>query len=278
MLLIGQSIRFGGGRMTSTIQAYRAMTQNYARVLETTQSSSMVKRETAYYREKIGSISSIDEFLSDAKVYRYAMQAFGLDDFTYAKGFVRRALEGGIDDDKSLANRLTDPRFKEFVTAFNFARYGADTTKFSRTQEGTVDRYMRQQIEINAGRDNEAIRLALNFERKAPEVTSAYGLLANQALLKVVMTALNLPTGFNSYNIDKQADYISSKLNIADLKDPAKLKTFIERFATMWDVTNATTASTPQSTIAPITGSYSAPIALSVSLLAAVQGQFNKNR
>lgn len=265
----------------TTISAYRALTQNYSRVLDQTQSSPMVKRETSYYLDKIGSIKSIDDFFADSRVYRYAMKAFGLDDFTYAKAFVRRALEGGTDDPASLANKLSDPRFKEFVSAFNFQRYGDATTTFTRTQQGTVDRYVRQEIEVNAGKDNEAVRLALNFERKASDIKSVYGLLADQALLKVTMTALNLPVGFNSLDIDKQASIISSKLKIDDLKDPTKLKSFLERFATMWDVTNgSTTAATSngQVGISPLSMLYSGPIALSFNLLAAVQGNFNKNR
>jgi hypothetical protein len=262
-----------GWPMQTTIAAYRAITQNYARVLDQAKSDGMAKRETAYYLQKIGSITSIDEFMRDSRVFNYAMRAYGLDDLAYAKGFMRKALEGGVDDSDSFANRLADTRIRDFVADFNFDRYGAATTTFGRTQQGTVDKYMRQQVETTAGQSNEAIRLAMYFERKAPDVKSAYGILADKALLKVAMTALNLPTAFSAYDIDKQASIISTRLKIADLKDAAKLKTFIERFATMWDL-SASAAS--QTTVVSLAATSTGLVTMSTDLLAAVQSQFKK--
>lgn len=260
--------------MQTTIAAYRAITQNYARVLDQAKSDGMAKRETAYYQQKIGSITSIDEFMRDSRVFNYAMRAYGLDDLAYAKGFMRKALEGGVDDSDSFANRLADTRIRDFVADFNFERYGATTTTFGRTQQGTVDKYMRQQVETTAGQSNEAIRLAMYFERKAPDVKSAYGILADKALLKVAMTALNLPTAFSAYDIDKQASIITARLKVDDFKDPAKLKTFIERFATMWDL-NSSAAASP-SPITSLLSASSGTVSISTDLLAAVQSQFKK--
>ena len=42
---------------------------------------------------------------------------------------IKKMLEGGVDDQKALANQLTDPRYKEFVTDFNFERYGTATNQ-----------------------------------------------------------------------------------------------------------------------------------------------------
>ena len=53
--------------------------------------------------------------------------------------------------------------------------------------------HIRQTLEEEAGAKNEGVRLALYFERKASGVKSAYGILADAALLKVVQTALGIP-------------------------------------------------------------------------------------
>jgi hypothetical protein len=188
----------------------------------------------------------------------------------YAKGFMRKVLEGGIDDEDSFANKLTDPRFKEFATAFNFQRYGETTTTFTRTQEGTIDRYVRMQLETTAGQDNEAVRLALTFQRKAPDITTAYGILADKALLEVAMTALQLPDAFSAYDIDKQAEIIASRIDIADFKDEEKLNKFVERFALMWDVSNNVTA---QASILPLftTSGSAGSIGISSDLMKSMQ-------
>jgi Protein of unknown function (DUF1217) len=40
------------------------------------------------------------------------VKAFGLSDMMNAKALIRKVLEGGISDPKSLANTLNDPRYK----------------------------------------------------------------------------------------------------------------------------------------------------------------------
>jgi hypothetical protein len=151
---------------------------------------------------------------------------------------MKKVLAEGIDGRNSFANRLTDGRYRDFVETFNFARYGPATTSFERTQRGSVDRYLRQTLEEVAGAENEGVRLALYFERRAPDIPSTYGILADPALLKVVETALGLPATMAGGDIDRMADAISRRLDVSDFKDPRKLQRFLERFTTMWDLSN----------------------------------------
>jgi hypothetical protein len=51
------------------------------------------------------------------------------------------------------------------------------------------------------------VRLALYFERTAPELDSVYGILADTALYEVVRTALGIPAEIAASDIDKQADH-----------------------------------------------------------------------
>ena len=227
--------------MSTTLIDYNLISRDLTRSLKSTAAQPMVARETEYYLEHIRDIKTIDDFFKDTRIYRYAMKAFGLEDMTYAKAFMRKVLAGGIDDKKSFANTLTDPRYKEFAEAFNFKRYGNATTVFDRAQQGTVDRYVRQTLEQDAGQKNEGVRLALYFERKAGSIESAFHILADAALLKVVQTALAIPSATSAMDIDKQAKLIESRLDVADLKDPAKLKKFLTRFAALWEVNNPST-------------------------------------
>ena len=106
---------------------------------------------------------------------------------------MRKVLTEGIDDSDSFANRLTDNRYREFAEAFNFARYGTTTTIFDRTRQGTVDRYVRQTLEEDAGSAERGRAAGALFpaqgggHRRAP-----IGILADAALLKVVQTALGI--------------------------------------------------------------------------------------
>jgi hypothetical protein len=226
----------------TTAASYMTIAQDLTRSLSTTAAKPEVSRASEYYLANIANVKSIDEFLGDDRIFSYAMKAFGLQEMTYAKAFMRKVLSEGIDNSQSFANGLADPRYRDFVETFNFARHGATTTVFDRTQQGTVDRYVRQTLEEDAGQQNEGVRLALYFERKATALTSPYSILADRALLRVVQTALGLPPAMSAMDIDRQAQLIADRLDIEDFKDPQKLRTFLHRFTSLWEIENPATA------------------------------------
>jgi Protein of unknown function (DUF1217) len=212
----------------------RDIDKSLARVAEKPE----VSREAQYYLTNITKVKSVDDLLKDDRLYRFAMTAFGMKDMIYAKAFIRKVLTEGIDDQKSFALQLADPRFREFAEAFNFNRYGGTTTVFDRTQQGTVDRYVRLSLEEEAGNENEGVRLALYFERKAGSLRSAFSILADPAMLKVAQVALGISPSVGATDIEKQAKLLNDKLNIEDLKDPAKLQKFLGRFTSLWEINN----------------------------------------
>jgi hypothetical protein len=229
--------------MFSTPIGYKLIASDLTAALRRTAEQPMVQRESEYYLAAIENIKSIDEFLKDDRVFKYAMKAFGLQEMDYAKAFMRKVLTEGIDDSDSFANKLSDTRYREFAETFNFARYTTGATIFARARQGTVDRYVRQTLEIEAGQTNEGVRLALYFQRKAVNVETPYHLMADSALLKVTQIALGIPAATSAMDIDRQAAMISKKLDIEDLKEPAKLDKFIERFTAFWEIENPTTPS-----------------------------------
>ena len=117
--------------MLTTAAAFDLTANNLTRSLENTARQPLVARDTEYYLENISNVTSVDDFLADDRLYRYAMKAHGLEDMTYAKAFMRKALEEGIDDPQSFANSLADSRYREFVEVFNFQRYGATAVAFA---------------------------------------------------------------------------------------------------------------------------------------------------
>ena len=253
--------------MLTTTTSYRLIANDLNRALTQKESQPQVSRETEYYLENISNVKSIDEFVDDHRLFNYAMRAHGLGDMTYAKAFMVKVLKEGIDASDSFANSLSDTRFRAFAETFNFARYGEATTAFDRTQQGTVDKYVRQALEEDAGNDNQGVRLALYFQRRAGDIDTAYSILADRALLEVVQTALNLPAAIATQDIDKQAALIESRIDLEDFKDPDKLASFLNRFTALWDVNNPQTASTP----ATVLISQPLQLGLSTSLLTSIQ-------
>lgn len=226
--------------MLSTIASYKLISRDIDKSIARVESQAMVERESKYFLENIGNIKSAKEFTENSRLFNFAMKAFGMADMAYAKGLMIKAMEGGIDDDKALANKLTDVRYKEFVETFNFQRHGERTTIFDKTREPVVDRYVRQTLEEQAGEQNEGVRLALYFERKADSIKSVYSILADKALGEVVRTALGIPEAVATGDLDAQAAMIEKKINVEDFKDPEKVSAFLQRFAAMWEIKNPT--------------------------------------
>ena len=368
--------------MLSAPLSYQMITRDMSATLKRTAAQPDVKLASDYYRENIGKVTSLEEFFDDHRLYSYAMKAYGLEDMTYAKAFMRKVLESDLTDSKSFANKLVDKRYQEFAKAFSFlkpsaqspdalsdikTRYaknaaeqgdseslikfgtlayeqslpavktvddfladnslvGYATTAFgveppgtgasaklflrriltsdpndadsfaarqtksawrdfaaafnfsadgtvriqtTEQSESTISSYLRQTIETQAGKENEGVRLALYFERKVPTITSAYSILADPALLKVAQTVLGLSSQTGNADIDVQAKYIESRIDIESLSKPEDLKKFITRFTAMWEAANpSATATTSVATL--IRGQSSA--VMSADTLMSLQG------
>jgi hypothetical protein len=222
--------------MESTLLTYRLLARDMTRSLSTKAAEKPVALESGYYLKHIGKVTSIDGFLKDTRLFTYAMKAFGLEDMAYAKGYMRKVLKEGVTDPKSFANKLNDDRFKAFAKVFDFKGLGAAATQSAEAGQKVVDRYVRQALEADQGASNEGVQLALYFQRQAPAVKSVYGLLADPALWKVVKTIYDFPDAMAAAPIEKQAKAVKAQLNIADLKEPAKLDALLRRFSAKWDV------------------------------------------
>ncbi|MEP1206305.1 MAG: DUF1217 domain-containing protein [Rhizobiaceae bacterium] len=224
--------------MISTFTGYQMAVRDLPRSLEVVQSDQLVKRETEYYQENIGNVKSIEDLVDDDRLFRYVMKAHGLEEMNYAKALVTKVFEEGRDEDDAFVNRMADGRYRDLAETFDFNRYGTATTSFDRAQQGVVDKYLRQQLEENAGATNEGVRLALYFERKAPSLTNTTEILADRALSTVIRQTLQIPEATAFLDIDKQVEMLDEQIDVSIFSDPEELSEFIDRFVNIWDATN----------------------------------------
>ncbi len=202
------------------------------------------KAESQYYDRTILTVSSVDQLLKDQRLKAYIVKAYGLGK-DVSDETLRKVLTSDQLDQRSFVNKSNNAAYKALAADFNFksdgtvARSPVDVAQNTGDLVRTQGLYYRQTVEEDAGSQNEGVRLALYFERKASSITSAYSLLADKALLQVTQTALGLPASMSLLDIDRQAEMISKRIDIEDFKDPAKLQTFLTRFSATWDVNNA---------------------------------------
>lgn len=227
-----------------------------------------VKTETAFYKANVSNLHSIDDLMNNKRLLNFALASYGLDPAVEKPETIRKMLAGGVTDAKSPANQLTDKRYAAFVSAFNFKDRGENATTYTAAQKPTVDKYLRQTLEEEAGDQNQGVQLALYFQRKAPNISSWYSVLADKALMKVVYTAFNIPDSFAQADVDKQVAFFESKFKVADLKDPKKLGDLVKRFTSLWEINNQT--STAQSATSVLYG-QSAAYGISTDLMLTMQ-------
>ncbi|OLP58704.1 hypothetical protein BJF93_17945 [Xaviernesmea oryzae] len=108
--------------MVSTYLQYNLVTRDMKASINRIAGDTLVARDTAYYKENIGKVKTVDEFVNDYRLFSYAMKAYGLEDMTYAKAFMKKVLESDLNDDNSYANKLTDERYRNFAMAFGFSK------------------------------------------------------------------------------------------------------------------------------------------------------------
>jgi hypothetical protein len=244
-------------------KAQQGAVQNYltqAAIAGVDPTSAAVQAEVTYYLANIVKVKSVDDLMADPRQTQFALAGFGIDDTEENKDLARAVLEGGIRDPESLANTMTDKTFLAFASMFDFEGLGEATTTHILAQRPVTEKFMRQTLEEDAGKQNEGVRLALYFERKAESLTSFYEILADPALARVVRTALSLPDSFASADIDKQVQLFESKLDIEDFSDPEKLGKFLTRFTSLWEIDNPT--STAQTSLSVL---FSQPVEYGIS-------------
>ncbi|MBW7972166.1 DUF1217 domain-containing protein [Bradyrhizobium sp. BR 10289] len=263
--------------MLSTIADYTRLTKDMSKSMTQVATEPDVSRETDYFLSHIGNVKTIDDFLGDYRLYSYAMKAYGLSDMTYAKAFMRKVLTEGVSDSNSFANKLSDTRYRQFATAFNFAALGDQATSTTAATTGTATQYVTQTMEEQAGDQNEGLRLALYFTRKASSITTGYQILADKALTQVVQTAMGWSSTISSSDIDAQAKLITDKIDLTDFQDPAKVTKFVQRFAAMWDATQAQSDTSTNPALVLIAGASSTSVTLDTDMLTTLQNiRFNR--
>jgi hypothetical protein len=203
--------------MTSTYITYQRLTHDLTKTLAQTASKPEVEREREYYEANIGSVKSVDDFLSNQRLFSYAMKAYGLSDMTFAKAFMRKVLESDLNDDKSFARQLVDSRYVAFASAFNFNTDGSAKANLPFVQNDfqendTTGLYSQHLVNQGAAAATET----QYYQSRMATVTSVDGFLGDQRLFNYALTAVGLDPSIASTATIR-------KVLTSDLSDPTSV-------------------------------------------------------
>ncbi len=204
-----------------------------------------LKRDEEYFRAKIGGVKTAEDLVSDRRLLKVALGAYGLDADINNRFFLRKVLEDGTLDPAALSNRLADKQYKAFSAGFGFGDFATPRTQLSDFADKTLSAYRARGFESAVGAQNDDLRLALNAERElstlsrrsSGEDTLWFTVMGNAPLRKVFETALGLPGSFASLDIDRQLDTLKQKTSkvfgqsgISQFSDPEKTEKLVRRF------------------------------------------------
>jgi len=195
--------------MVSTFLNYNLINRDIRGNLDRIASSTQVAREEQYYKDNIGNVKTVDEFVDNYRLYSYAMKAHGLEDMTYAKAFMKKVLESDLTDTDSFANRLTDQRYSQFAAAFQFS---SETSIIQTTRQiDEVIGNFKQALED----EGESVEVETAYYKgKIGTITSVDDLLGDERARNYVLKGFNLDTKY--WNKDHLTKVLTS-----DLNDPA---------------------------------------------------------
>ena len=189
-------------------------TQQIAQFGQTAQ----IMREVEYFKKKAGSLESMDDLIKDRRLMNFALSAFSLDDEAQYPARLKKVLESDLDDNASLANRLSDNRYREIAAAFDYAKSGMDKLQDAAFLEELSQKYVLNEFEKALGNNNPALREATYFLRNIGNVTSPYEILGDNVLRSVVTFTLNLPQQIAVQSVESQARLIEGRLDLDKFK------------------------------------------------------------
>jgi hypothetical protein len=198
---------------------WRLLQQTYDIQTSHFNESNQIQRDTDYFKETIGSISTAEDLVADRRLLTVALGAFGLDDDLDNRFFIKKMLEEGIVADDALANRFTDTRYHDLVEAFGFGPSEVTRTGLSLFTDEIVESYQTKQFEIAVGDQDPSMRIALYAQSELSEIVSGdtsedqkwFTIMGQPALRELFEGALGLPSSFSQIDIDKQREIFEER-------------------------------------------------------------------
>jgi hypothetical protein len=219
-----------------------------------------VQRDEAYFRQKIGGITTAGQLVSDRRLLKVALEAFGLGADIDNRYFIRKVLEGGTLSTGSLANKLTDKSYQKFAAAFGFGDFSTPRTQLSTFADEILGAYRTRSFETAVGEQDDDMRLALHAQRElqtlaarsSSESTKWYTILGDAPLREVFETALGLPKAFANLDVDQQLSMIRQKAraqlgsdSVGQFTDAGATDKLVRRFLTRAQIAGFAASSSP---------------------------------
>ena len=187
-------------------------------------------RDLAAFKAAVASAKTPADLLANPQALKVLLTANGLGDQVDYTALASKALLSNTNDPNSLANTLTDTRWKTAATTFDFANKGLSVLKDKSTLDSIANGYAQVQWETSLDQATPGLSVALDFKSRAGTITSVDQILGDSNLREAVTTALGIPEQIAFQPLEAQENAISSRVDIKQFKDPAFVEQFTQRY------------------------------------------------
>ena len=239
----------------------------YDSQLETYSSTPQIKNDIDYFTEKFAEPMAVEDFLSDPRLRRISMTAFGLSGEEWKTGYIRTVLDEVQDPESTFLARLNNPQYNEFANELRPVD-GKILLTLPDLEKITA-RFSAESFELAVGEQDNAMRLSLNYQSEISDLvtegssdqTILYRLLGSVPVRTVLESALGLPADIQKLDLDRQAAILDDKLksqfnisSIQDLTDPEVIDRAVSRYMALDGLNRNAAATGPAATALVLLG------------------------
>jgi hypothetical protein len=248
--LYGQAGQSTNSFGQNPVTALQSAEQNQTKAIQTTAKQSDVQRAVNAFTAAVSSAKTVKQLLANPAVMQVLLTANGLADQIPYTALAQKALQSDLTDPTSLANKLTDTRWKPVVQTYDFASKGLSVIQDPKVIATLTNAYAEVTWRQSLDATTPGLSNALTFRGEASTITSVDQILGDPVMRTVVTTALNIPLEIAFQPIGAQEKAISTQLDITKFKDPKFVESFVQRYliAASASATGTNTSTTPNIT------------------------------
>lgn len=207
--------------------------------------SPTIARDLEHMRARLPEVGTADDLLADFRLLKTVLGAFGLEEEAFKTAFLKRVLESDLSDERSFANRMVDPRFRELAATLGLGGGGTGPLDAPATLRKLKDAFVKSRFEAAVGAKDDTLRQALYAKRRLVELASGanaersgwLSVMGDRALRGVIEGGLGLPSSIAKLGLERQQALFESAAasqfggrSIKALAEPAALDKLIRRY------------------------------------------------
>ena len=253
------------------LAGWNFLQETYDSQLDTFSKSPQIDRDIDYFKQKFAQPLAVEDFLSDPRLRRISLTAFGLSGEEWKTGYIRNVLDEVQDPESTFLQRLNNPQYTNFAESLEPAN--GQINLLSSEIDTIASRYLAESFELAVGNQNDDMRLALNYRDGISDVVTEgstdeavlFKLLGSEPIRAVLNTALGIPADLGQLDIDRQAEYLEDRLksqfgisSVQDLKSPEVVDQVLRRFQILAGIDQNFAANSSASTALVLLGNAAA--------------------